>query len=67
MDGGSHYGDCDSSCPGGVGPDADGFYYVDDFILTEDQYQARYGNGSQSLSGIAGDRYRWPNGGNQIK
>merc|ERR1712217_422 len=62
VDGGSHYGNCDSSCPGGIGPDADGLYYIDDLVMTEEQYQARYGDGSQALSGIRGSQYRWPDG-----
>ena len=66
VEGGSHYGNCDSSCPGGVGPDPDGYYYIDDQIMDADQYEARYGDGGSALSGVADTRYRWPNGGNEI-
>ena len=78
MDGGGHYGNCRSSCPGGpsvkskgvksvadIEPDEDGNYLVGDMFMQPEQFQEKFGKGGTPLSGIAGDRYRWDNGGNQ--
>ena len=47
----------------GIIPGQDGNYRFDDMILTEAQYQQRFGKAKIAFSGIADNQYRWPNGG----
>ena len=49
------------------GPDADGNIHHGDMILSPEQYNAEYGDRVTGHYAIAGSRWRWPNGGNQIK
>ena len=51
----------------GIKPGPDGNYRFGDMILTEAQYQLRYGKQKIAFSGIKGNQYRWPNGGKLIK
>ena len=47
-----------------IEPDENGIYHIGDMLLQPDQFQERFGEGGAPLSGIDGDKYRWPNGGN---
>ena len=77
IDGGSFYGDCQrENCPSALDldwvandetapeRDEDGNYLFGDMILSEQQYEEFYGDGSKVIedAGIKSERYRWPSG-----